>query len=1167
MMRIRTLTLKTLLGTTLLGLTLASCSNDKAKENLGGVPATSAGGAMSIVACSLGCNTFQTSQISCTVNNVFVNEEIRITFSQPVNLTSLKTSTFQVRDTANGLMPPGAFSPDPSDPRGVIYRPLLTFNSSGSPVFGLEAGHSYEIFLPGTNQDAGPYITSVGGKSLGTRMRCIVTAGGGINDPVSGAPTVLIRVNEILKDAFGIPVIDPNTNAPFLGALVPADNAIDIHRSSKIEFTFNDVMNPATLVNKVTGLSPSLRIFVDPDGDVSDPSDWVELFGFFDLLIDQTKLTTTVIFDPDTDYPSAGPVSQVLPRRIIVSVPTTVVDLGGNSVANASDVTFVPERIIFSPQDLPESGGEAFTTTATQVGHREDTTRSGAFWGPTFTLNNELEPGIGGGSGRLGDLVLGSGEILTLYTDGMRPRIGQESVADGADCGQVDLAGVPQLEAQLFGPDGLVHDQDGTFATIGRETSLACLGGTTDPDIVGSVLLPLVNDSRNITAVLIDNYDPATTTPGTSSFQVTDGIFEFASLDIAPGAVLRFVGPNAARLFVRGEAVLRGRIELNGEDADQDHSAQSDLGGVGANAGPGGGSGGNGGLRPSGGGVLLGVGASATTGYPGGTVNALVTPGLLTDLDGSPGEGFKFPSGNPAMPLELGGGPGGIRWPLESGAMMVCSAMVPTDCGIPDGTAADLTFTGGLFFTAVSGCQTGSMGGPGGGGGRSRPGGPGIPALLDPMDDPNSIPPATGAGSQLNDAVAPALAPHLGHLTGGSGGGGSGGHAHGTSTGPMGAMACDGTMISFVSNSGAGGGGGGGALQFQAGARLVLDGVIDATGGRGGEPFDVTPSATADFTPGFVSPGGAGSGGSILIQTLNLLLPALSNRLDINGGVTSTGLNNSIGGAGSQGFVHVQTGISGISVPALLEIARVVNPFDMSSVNDLDYWVSVNSVGWRRIVLNAVPAVHPLTNTTLNYVPESISGAQSCWMRPEGNFFTLRFIPDDDGGNGLPGWTMDVRLDPNEAVVPLSYRVSTLVGGAANPVYATSIEGAIKNSAFGANLTSKLQDPEATVGGTFGSQFIVRFQGARAIKDIADFCDVPLTGAGSPIQPGSVTPWVLHPAELNDYWETIFPSASFPGEAAKRAPTMIRYQVIFNRRAKLFGFAGVDNITIKVQPD
>ena len=38
-----------------------------------------------------------------------------------------------------------------------------------------------------------------------------------------------------------------------------------------------------------------------------------------------------------------------------------------------------------------------------------------------------------------------------------------------------------------------------------------------------------------------------------------DGIFEFASLTLEAGTVLRFIGSNAPRVYVRGEAVIRNQ--------------------------------------------------------------------------------------------------------------------------------------------------------------------------------------------------------------------------------------------------------------------------------------------------------------------------------------------------------------------------------------------------------------------------------------------------------------------------------------------------------------------------------------------------------------------------------------------------------------------------------
>ncbi|MFT5285384.1 MAG: hypothetical protein ACI8TQ_001548 [Planctomycetota bacterium] len=1183
MMRFRSISLLTLLG-----LTLAACSNSKAKDSLGGSSPEGTGGTMEIVACSLGCNTFQTTQVGCTVNDVFVNEEIRILFSQPVKKSSLGSNTIQVKDSM-GLVPPGTFDIDPSNPNGIIYRPLLTFTSSGSPVFGFKANEAYTILLPGLNLDKNvPHIESTTGRELRTRMSCTLTAGGGINDPVPGQPTVQVRVNEIKKDSNGNPIdsmgnltTDPGAGNPAVGPLVLANNATDIHRSSTIQFTFNDVMNPSTLVDKVSQTSPSIRIFVDPDGDLSDPTDRVELFGAFSLGIDQTQLTTSVSFVPDTDFPSSALSAQALPRRVLITLPSTIVDLGENSLANLSDISFVPEEELFDSIELPMTGGETFATTAAQAGHQEDPIRSGAFWGPFFNGagGEQLSPGIGGGSGRLGDLIIKSGEILTLYTDGMRPSIATTS--DGMDIGQ-DMTLVndgsdginpitvtPLFDPQLFGPSNLVN-------ALGIPTQSKFPGGgenqpagaPLDFEPIVPVLLPLINDSQNVVATLIDNYDPSGTIPmnlvvdpGTTTFQVTDGIFEFANLDIAASGVLRFVGPHPPRLFVRGEALIAGRIELAGHDADQDHDSQFDFGGVGAIGGPGGSTGGNGGLRPSGDGVLLALSTP-------GRVN-LAVGGDLTKLNGADGGGIPVVFGQPAgTPLFNSGGLGGTAWPDSSECVPAGSAD-PFECGIPDGFGVDTTVTGGLTFSGVLGCLSPSTGAPGSGGGRSIGGGIGVAVSIQPNigGGDTTIPPLNAGGEALtSDPEAPTLTPEKGLLTGGSGGGGSGSHAFGTST--TGSFAsCTSTLNAFVSNSGAGGGGGGGALQIQAGSRVTLNGVIDASGGKGGEPRE----AIAGMVLGVqtqVAPGGSGSGGSILIQTLNLTLPPVGNRLIIAGGPIATGLNQSTGGEGSYGTVRVEAGLVSMgSVTTFSNAARVVDPFDINAPSLSSDRVSVDTNGWERLIPGVdFPSINPQTGIEQRYIPSEISGAQSCWMRPEGNFFSLVFAEDDATE---AGWTMDLLTTSmgGGSATAAPYR-TTAFGSVGDPLhpYFQSAEGSLSLKAKSGGFVSKIQDSEDTMGGTLGSQFIVRFQGARAVKDIPDLCDVELSGAFSPIQPDSVTPWVLHPAELNTYWEGQFGVGS--GEASKRQPTMIRYQIIFNNRAGAIpGFVGVDNVIIKAQPN
>ena len=67
--------------------------------------------------------------------------------------------------------------------------------------------------------------------------------------------------------------------------------------------------------------------------------------------------------------------------------------------------TFVPEVVVFNPVSLP-SGGEQFTNQS-----NTDTLRTGADWG-----GGRLVAGVGGGSGRFGDLIISDNQVRNFYT-------------------------------------------------------------------------------------------------------------------------------------------------------------------------------------------------------------------------------------------------------------------------------------------------------------------------------------------------------------------------------------------------------------------------------------------------------------------------------------------------------------------------------------------------------------------------------------------------------------------------------------------------------------------------------------------------------------------------------------------------------------------------------
>src|SRR4030095_11939042 len=96
---------------------------------------------MSIVSCSLSCADSASNpgvQVSCGVTDVFVNPEITFTFSAPIDASTVTTNSFRVTEFGTGKTPAGSLTVDPDDPRTLIYRPQLTFDSAGNPIFGFE---------------------------------------------------------------------------------------------------------------------------------------------------------------------------------------------------------------------------------------------------------------------------------------------------------------------------------------------------------------------------------------------------------------------------------------------------------------------------------------------------------------------------------------------------------------------------------------------------------------------------------------------------------------------------------------------------------------------------------------------------------------------------------------------------------------------------------------------------------------------------------------------------------------------------------------------------------------------------------------------------------------------------------------------------------------------
>jgi hypothetical protein len=427
-------------------------------------------------------------------------------------------------------------------------------------------------------------------------------------------------------------------------------------------------------------------------------------------------------------------------------------------------------------------------------------------------------------------------------------------------------------------------------------------------------------------------------------------------------------------------------------------------------------------------------------------------------------------------------------------------------------------------------CQSTQLGATGAGGAYATDGTSGTSVSIQPLGVNGTSSVATtatapgaaaelGLESTLGDPVTftkRALRPSLGFLRGGAGGGGGGSGLYGTHTNSttLGTIACvaAGTAIDrYRTHSGAGGGGGGGAIQVVAGRTIALNGRIDATGGEGGDA-----SPTNVIYGRHAAPGGGGSGGAILLQSRFISLSPIQNRLNVSGGVGGNGpvfaAGTGTGGTGGTGLVRIEDDAL-LGVLDQATSAASVTPSGLSDSIDflsLGDWMPV-SVG-----------------------TEAYSGSQSCWIRAPSSASSLMFTADSVLSLG---WDMDVLLDLGSGEQSMSYRGSFVFAGASPQAHWGSL---LADGTAGAPLISP--------------PVLVRFQGAKAVSNLADPCNVDVTNPAV-VAPNSLTPWVQHPADFNSNLLSI-------------KPDMVRFQIVFNRAHPDFAFLrGVTNLAVRAIPE
>ena len=376
------------------------------------------GGALFIESCSLACTDGSGgSQVVCSIVDVTENQEISMLFSEPIDPSSVNASSLQVIDVDNGTTPDGLRFVDPLDPRRVVFRPTVSFQTGLN--FSFLRNRSYEVLVPGESQgDAGPFIRSTAGSANQSRLLCTVLTSQGVSDTVPGDPAVAVFADVITVDGDGEPVLDEN-GLPILTRTQLGTDAgmavTDLYLTSNIYFEFNELMNLPTVANNEFMSAPFIAVELDGDGNLSTAgADRSPISGSYTVTVDQQLLTTSLLFVPTGGFPAAG-VGDPTPALIVVRIPSTVRDIAENPVTTdtgGGTLVAVAQRIEFDPVLIPSEEGETFDITAGNLGSQEAGNETGALWGGGI-----LAPGVMGGTGRHGSLRISTAQTVILNTD------------------------------------------------------------------------------------------------------------------------------------------------------------------------------------------------------------------------------------------------------------------------------------------------------------------------------------------------------------------------------------------------------------------------------------------------------------------------------------------------------------------------------------------------------------------------------------------------------------------------------------------------------------------------------------------------------------------------------------------------------------------------------
>ncbi|MBI3819121.1 MAG: Ig-like domain-containing protein [Planctomycetes bacterium] len=868
-------------GATALAVSFAGCGGGGGGSLFNGTGQGTT--AFKLASCSLGG-----SPCGGASNIITQTQSLSFTFNEPVSPGSVTSETLQILEVdpsgGGGVEPPGQRQVSGNT---VIFTPEVSFDSNGNVSYGFKPAKTYRITIPKSPNTA---IQSTSGHVNTTAIQQTVSVSNQLADIIPGPPSASLTF--------------------------PTSPTGATH-DTPIEVTFNDIMNVATLVNKLQGTSQTLSVFVDLDGDLNTSNDQIVLTGTWDVNFDTIGKKTTVRFTHTSPFPSPGPTGK---RAIVCQLNKLVIkDLGGNSLDPNSPNAFSFQTGPCNVQNAFDIVEDFGTNT------NENGPESGAnMWNPAGNPGL-LVRGVGGGNGMHGPLLIDSTNDLIAVgayaTDGT-------SVPNDASFG---WAG--RIPFSVKAVDALPINSDNTSKPltvtdgIFQFTTLQILNATNTLRFEGpgAPARIYVRGKVNIIGTLDVGGNP-----GSRSSTNTEKAL-FAGIN-TPCTAKNALSESAGTIF--GWAGGATGCSL---------FPQYPVGKPGGRGGALAGDGGNGGDLP------INIPGLTQSNYP--------TAGFKSFDGGNGLAAGPFP-GSPGT--VAGGGVGTFAVPVltVSGQNLYAlnSLTVPAAFGFGSGVNYDSCVAVGCSGSGNSICDgivpqlTGTtptyysiqIGAPAGGGASQFENGtvgtwcqesavtaacgtngankktvplwttvtvtiPSNPPASNAFPYYPSPPTGTGGLKGIVGAEPPSFgADGVGNfsmLRAGAGGGGGGTNCFGTS-GTFGSAqpTWTGTVFPIVS-VGCAGGGGGGVLQIQSGRDFTLasGGFIRATGGDGGDHQD-HPTCSAlpgcgsgldNFTAGklwgqTMSPGGAGGGGTVLIQSNGAIsLPASS--VNVSGGVGGDG--------------------------------------------------------------------------------------------------------------------------------------------------------------------------------------------------------------------------------------------------------------------------------------